>query len=233
MPAGLTLPEYCTVNVGRESSHRRKVVLLGLNTEDRSILRADAFGGATIDPLNATAKKMYGDIMRTESGVDTIIPLTHQLMPLDRELAAMKVGFPLIVGGHDHEPYNEVIEGCQIIKTGIDAKNIAICELTWASADVKVPTVSVSMYPASHFEPDAEVTACVKKHKKVIEELEKSMLCFIPKDVLLSSKSMRLHPTTMGLFLCSTLRDALGTECALVSAGNIRANKSYENEKVI
>lgn len=50
-------------------------------------------------------------------GIDLIIPMTHQLMPLDRKLAEMNM-FPLIVGGHDHEPYYEEVNGCKIIKTG-------------------------------------------------------------------------------------------------------------------
>ena len=31
--------------------------------------------------------------------------MTHQLIALDRTLAAARIGFPLILGGHDHEPF--------------------------------------------------------------------------------------------------------------------------------
>jgi hypothetical protein len=31
-------------------------------------------------------------------------------------MAARRLGFPLILGAHDHDPFVEVIEGCQLIK---------------------------------------------------------------------------------------------------------------------
>ena len=48
----------------------------------------------------------------------------------------------------------------------------------------------------------------VRESKQILVELEKSVLCPIPADVHLSSVGMRMHPTTVGSFLCSAVRDA-------------------------
>jgi len=66
--------------------------------------------------------------------IDLVIPMTHQLMYLDRNLAKEKIGFPLILGGHDHDPFLETIENCTIVKTGMDAKKIAVIEIIWNTA---------------------------------------------------------------------------------------------------
>lgn len=100
------LPEYVTLEAS-SGSHKRRVALLGLNTEDPSLYCKGSFGGCTIEPLNKKAASMYSRVMETEK-VDTVVPMTHQSVGLDRELASMNVGFPVIIGGHDHEVYQEV-----------------------------------------------------------------------------------------------------------------------------
>jgi hypothetical protein len=45
-------------------------------------------------------------------------------MAEDRALARMGLGFPLLVGGHDHDPYDEIVDGCRIVKTGCDATKV-------------------------------------------------------------------------------------------------------------
>lgn len=52
---------------------------------------------------------------------DLVIPLTHQSVARDRELAAEGL-FPLILGGHDHDPYIETINNSTFIKVGKPVK---------------------------------------------------------------------------------------------------------------
>jgi 2',3'-cyclic-nucleotide 2'-phosphodiesterase (5'-nucleotidase family) len=226
------LPRYCVVEVGQPPGHTRRVALLGLNTEDRSILRADAFGGATIEPLSATAEALYNEIMAREKDIDAIIPLTHQLMPLDRSLAEKRIGFPVIIGGHDHDVYIETIAGCQIVKTGINAEHIAVCDITWRDPAARAPEVAVRLHDASFYPPDQTVAQTVHRHKRVLVELEEAVLCVIPPSFALSSVGVRLDPVTMGTFMCSIVRDALSVDCCLISAGNIRGNRDYSTSKV-
>jgi len=75
--------------------------------------------------------------------------MTHQLMCLDRKLAQEQIGFPLILGGHDHEPFLESINGCTIVKTGMDGKQIAVIELVWDSVESSGPRVSVQLKNAT------------------------------------------------------------------------------------
>ena len=55
-----------------------------------------------------------------------VIALTHMRVPNDQLLAASVPEFDLVLGGHDHERWEELVEphGVQLIKSG---------ELTWLS----------------------------------------------------------------------------------------------------
>ena len=78
--------------------------MLGLNINEQSLYSPGAFGNATIENANDTAAKYFDLIMEKEQsrgGIDAVIPLTHQTMSDDRELAELRP-FPLIVGGHEH-----------------------------------------------------------------------------------------------------------------------------------
>lgn len=127
----------------------------------------------------------------------------------------------------------ETINGCTIIKTGADAKNIGICELYWPDQECvgNKPQIRVLMKPASEFAPDLMVTAVVETHKSVLKELDKSVLCPIPEGLTFSSVGIRLRPSSVGTFVCRTLREELGTELCLCGAGSIRGNKNYTGEK--
>jgi hypothetical protein len=132
------LPTHAVVTVGQ-----RRVALLGLLTEDPTIYRQDdtTFRGTLILNLAETAASMKEKLLA--EGIDTVVrprpvrahiasrgdmtptlhpsywcrqvPLTHQSIGRDRDLAAT-LGVPLLIGGHDHEPFLETIQGCTLIK---------------------------------------------------------------------------------------------------------------------
>lgn len=108
------LPEYVVLEASSPSGvHTRRIALTGLLTAEPSLYRKGSFGGSTIEPLNAKAKVIYAEIMSTEE-VHAVVAMTHQSIQMDRELAAMDVGYPLIIGGHDHEVYQEVSDMCYL-----------------------------------------------------------------------------------------------------------------------
>ena len=241
-------PPYKIIKVyGGGGKHIRKVALIGLCTEDPHIKKHNAFGGATISPLKDTALQLYNHLITVEK-VDLVIPLTHQLVELDRELAAATQGFRIILGGHDHEEYLENVDfatgqlfsvlsskelkqtspGCAIVKTGMDAKTFGICDIVWDEAgDGVVPKVSVVFKEAAAYAPDVELQSMINKHTKVLKELEASILFTIPEGVTLTSKNMRNRPTSVGTLFSNIVRDVLVTDCVLFGGGCIRGNQDY------
>jgi 2',3'-cyclic-nucleotide 2'-phosphodiesterase (5'-nucleotidase family) len=102
------LPEYSVVEVASANGeHVRRVALVGLCGEDRSVMKVGAFGGADILPLMDSLKDLYTRLTAAGEKIDAIIPLTHQLMPLDRLLAGdTSMTFPVVIGGRRAPPTN-------------------------------------------------------------------------------------------------------------------------------
>ena len=223
-------PEYVIIEF-HSGSHCRKVAFLGLNTEDPLLLKKGAFGDCAIEPLIPKAVELYKRIMETETGIDLVIPLTHQVVGKDRELAQTGI-FPIIIGGHDHDICVEEVNGCTIVKAGQNATHIAICDIIWPDATSTKPTITVTMKEASSYPPDPEVKELVSKHKCLLKELEWAKLCEIPEGISLSSRGMRLRQTSIGSFICTTLRDALEVDATLLNAGSLRAHRDYQGQKV-
>eukprot|EP00960_Hanusia_phi_P054129 762550-Hanusia_phi.AAC.9 len=130
-----SLPEYDVIEV-KAGGQTRRVGIIGLLTTDKNLYQKGAFGGAmeTAAPVYETAARLRKKLME-EEGCDVVIPMTHQVMAEDREMARLQMGFPLLVAAHDHDPYVETIEGCTIVKTGMDAENAAIVDILWESGE--------------------------------------------------------------------------------------------------
>ena len=230
MGAGMNpMPEYCIIEVGD-----KKVALLGLCGEDRSVMKPGAFGGASITPLNESLLSWCGKL---SSQVDLIIPMTHQLIGRDRETAKLvqKDLVPIVIGAHDHQPYLEEVEGVKVIKVGQDAQNIGIINIEWEGDDSLTPVVTMEMKKATEFPADQSTAEAVLRHKQVLVELEKSTLFKIPTNLTyglpFSSQCIRLRPTTVGTFLATICREQLGADLCLLGSGSIRAQRSYDGEE--
>lgn len=240
MEGNPTLPDYVKLEVS-DGGQKRKVALLGLNTEDASAYKSSAWGGlgaGCIDPILPVAKDFQKKLLDPKSKdgkFDLVVPMTHQLMTLDRAMAKDMTKMPLIIGGHDHDEYYEVVEGTHISKMGAEAKKIGIIDVVWpgASTPGTEPTVYRLSLDASSFTPDAEIKKAIAEHLKVLEVLDKAELCPITPDLVgkLTSVGARESQVTMGTFVCNVLRDALHCDCCCITGGHVRGNCGYGPEK--
>jgi Ca2+-binding EF-hand superfamily protein len=219
----------------------KKVGLIGLLTEDPSVYNPGAFGGAHIEPIIDCTEAYLEDVL-TPLQLDLMVPLTHQRFPQDREFCDKFGGhlFPIVIGGHDHEPYDEVTNGCRIIKTGMNAENTAIIDVKWkihadGSCDATKPEIKVDMIPTRTFPPDANVMKRVRGHERVIHELQSAKLFRFDQWIhdegaVFSTFGNRLAPTNGSMLLCSIIRMGMRAHCCLVNSGSIRAQKVYDQD---
>ena len=71
--------------------------------EFRQLLLEQARGRCKQHSHTRARAHAYGHLRRGMQGVDIVVPMTHQVMPLDRSMAEQRLGFPLILGAHDHQ----------------------------------------------------------------------------------------------------------------------------------
>ena len=101
----------------------RSVGLIGLlvgGGKDAALYRGGAFNGhaQAITPVLDAVDGAVARVRAAQSNLDCVIPLTHQDMPDDVALAGRGHGFPMILGGHDHDVFNELHSGVLIVKAG-------------------------------------------------------------------------------------------------------------------
>jgi 2',3'-cyclic-nucleotide 2'-phosphodiesterase (5'-nucleotidase family)/Ca2+-binding EF-hand superfamily protein len=221
----------------------KRVGLLGLLTDDPGLYRPDAFGGASIQPiLEATDFCLKSELPQD---LDLVIPLTHQRIVEDRDFANKYGGqvFPIIIGGHDHEIYDEVHNDSRIVKTGHDAIHTAIIDVKWAIREDRTvaeqPVIDVAMIPTNSYKQCPEIASIVEGHERVLQELERAKI-FRFQDWSLdktsspepfSTENNRLGNTTGSTILCTLLRMAMRSSLAITNAGSIRGNKTYPLEQ--
>ena len=220
----LAASDVVTVTGGGGRSVR--VGLVGVLMTDPAVYRLAPFGGARLEPANEAAVR---EARRLLSGArcDCVIPVTHQSIAEDRELARAAVvpPFPVVVGGHEHVVFTENVEGTWIVKAGSDAKLAAVTELAWDDAGALA--VTVRMEPVAAYPEDAALRARVDAAMVKVHALETATLYKLAPGEALSSVGSRARPTTMGSLVCSRLRDALGAEAAIFNGGGIRAGREY------
>ena len=213
----------------------KNVGMLGLLTHDPSLYFPHSFGGATIEPIIPFTES-YMAQFRSQVDVDVMIAMTHQSITEDRAFCTHFGGeiFPLVMGGHDHEPFDEVVRGARIIKAGSDAEKAAVIDLHWddETSDA-APTISVQILPTSDFAPDPMVAKKVQAHLKILQELERSQLFALrnwkpPCGNDFSTANNRLGPSTGSAALATMLRMGMRAHCAIMNAGSIRGGKAYD-----
>jgi 2',3'-cyclic-nucleotide 2'-phosphodiesterase (5'-nucleotidase family) len=227
------------IEVTHGDKFTKKIGLMGLLTEDPSVYRPGVFGGANIEPVLETAEQ-YLKVFEP-MGLDLVIPLTHQRMNLDRDFCEKFGGetFPIVIGGHDHEPYDETIKGSRVIKTGMDGENTAIIDITWninGESCATIPEVAVDMMPTTTFHPDSEVKKKVRCHERILHELEVAKIFrfdqWLPDtNEPFKTKDNRLGPSNGSQVFCTMLRMGLRAQCCLINSGNIRGGKVYPKEQ--
>lgn len=232
----------------------RTVALLGLNVgggANTSLYRDDAFGGHAkrITPvLEAAAGAVERARAACGDGVlDCALPMTHQLIDDDRQLCQLGLPFPVVLGGHEHDVYDETVCGTRILKAGADACNVMVVDIVWEAGTPPgaMPTsVSAQLVPLcapkGHKGPPPELPfapgdaalrkTCAYWEQPAVELQQAVMAIYEPG--FLSSMDVRSKPSTMATAIATAFRATERADGAIINAGGVRGQKTYEDGKV-
>jgi len=215
------LPAHAIVDVGG-----KRVGIVGVVMNDPAVYRRVPFGVARVENANAAALREAGRLLA--SGCACVVALTHQTMDDDRALARMcrEAKIPIIVGGHEHTPFVEQVDGVWIVKAGSDATHAVVVELTWDGAS-EVPTVHALLEDVAAYAEDPALRALVDARMTRVRDLEAATLMTLRPGETLSSVGTRARPTSLGTLVCTLVRDALGAEACIFNGGGIRGAREY------
>lgn len=217
-----------------------KIAILGLVTEDNGAYVGKPFAGLAIEPVNQTALDTSQQLLEKGEATSVIL-MTHQSGQRDRQLC-QELGtqipglVPVILGGHDHVPFNELIANVRLVKAGQETIDAVVLDVYYSTEAPKqgepdMPTrIDVEIVACQDYPPDEHLLARANKHMELVNELEHSILADLPPGLTLSSIGSRKQQTTLGAYLCSRIRDRLGAECCLINGGGLRGSRDYTHE---
>lgn len=226
------LPASQVLTVQGEGTRAVRVGLVGVVTEEPTLYRPGAFGGLPMLPANATVLAAARDLVGT-SGCACVVALTHQSLARDRALALAQGDppVPLILGGHEHEPFVEQVGGAWVVKAGTEALYAAVIDLAWpavAPADgPDLPRVTVRLEPVHDAPEDAALRALVDRLMAPVRALHAATFLRLAPGISLSSVGTRLRQTSVGSMIATCVRDDLGADACLINGGGIRAGREY------
>lgn len=244
---------------------RVQVALMGLMSDEPGIFRDNTFKGVPIGNVVDTYLETVKQIMGSRVA-DLCLPLTHASMQRDRELAQtmlqhssdiLQQNKGVIIGGHEHEPYDELVtssslseageqEGAmvRILKSGMDANAASLIDLSFdynpeeKSSPSKLVEVDYDLVEMKPYEPSVVVQKIVDKHESVVKALENETIIdaesttMLPPGVFLSSERTRFQQTTVGSIFCQMIKEEREIDAAIVNGASIKGGMTYPDGKM-
>ena len=245
-----------------------RIGLMGLLSDEDGIFRDGTFKSVPIHKL----ERQWDEIKRAinsevNGGVHTLIPITHQSLARDRTFARyiLRTGTgtnslhqkqtqpAIIIGGHEHQPYLEVVRGgskqssnrVQIVKTGQDADRAAIIDLIFDKTPhtklYSLEKINIELKDVAPFDESPKVKQIAQKHMKVIADMEATQIVhesLFPEifsseskfeNPLLSSKRTRYQQTTVGALFCQAIKHELEADACIINGAPIKGDAEYES----
>jgi 2',3'-cyclic-nucleotide 2'-phosphodiesterase (5'-nucleotidase family) len=165
-----------------------------------------------------------------DQGAQMIIVLSHQREPNDIKLAqSVPPGtIDLMLGGHDHFYSHSIVNGCHLLRSGTDFKQMSYLE-AWHS------TVKPESWDYRITRRD--VTAAIPEDPQtmsLVNDMTASLRSKLDKPIGYTAApldarftTVRLKESNYGNFVCDLMRIYYNTDCTIMAGGTIRGDQVY------
>lgn len=231
---------------------RVRVGLLGLMSDERAMFRDATFRGVPIGDVTESFTESYNRLVVEKSQADWLLPLTHQSIHRDQDLArhmlTVQPGSGVILGGHEHTPFDVKIDHpggdddafVRILKSGMDANGVSLVDIYFdvqeddngKNRQVCVGEIEYDLVDLRPLNPSMVVQNIIDHHESILVALENEDVLhahsLLPPGVPLSSKGTRKQQTTLGGVICTCIKEELETDVAILNGAVIKGNTAYE-----
>lgn len=159
-------------------------------------------------------------------GATVLIALTHLEVAQDQALARC-APVDLIIGGHDHERVEDRSTGVPIFKVAADAVELGKVTLEVDVRSGALKKLDWKVLPVTSDVPeDATFAAAMRRYDALVAELAQPVgRTPVPLDA--RKRAVRSQETNLGSLIADALRQAAGTDVALVNGGAIRGDTIF------
>ncbi|KAG0643879.1 Metallo-dependent phosphatase-like protein [Tuber brumale] len=167
-----------------------------------------------------------------EQGADIVVAVSHQREPNDIKVANNIPGglIDIILGGHDHHYAHVIINGCHVIRSGCDFKQLSYIEARRKSKDGSVPGWNFDIIRRNVLKEIPEDLPTIQLVDKLTSglkaKLEKPIgYTAVPLDARFST--IRAKESNIANFVGDLMRFYYSADCTLIAAGTIRGDQIY------
>ena len=199
-----------------------QVGFFGLTVADTPQTSSPGPGIEFRDPI-ATARVAVAELRTGRRPV--VVAVTHQDMPADEQMARQVPGIHLVIGGHEHDPLENVVGDTLITKAGADGVFVVRIDLQ-ATRDGKVLARQHRFIAITPELPeDPAMAALVARYDARLGEALNARIgeSSVPLDA--RNAALRTGETNVGNLVTDVMRARLHADVAFMNGGGIRGNQ--------
>ena len=217
-----------------EEHNGEKYGIIGIAPSDMTerVKMNESLKAVKIDDFETTMQKVQAEVdrMRKEEGINKIILLSHSGYKNDKKLAEQTEGIDVILGGHSHNMVTDVTEGVNlfysktgepvvITQAGKDGECIGVLNLEFTPEGV-ITKVQNNVTNSRTFSRSLPI-------KHAVEEIiGKPEIVGTVTSAAPAPKERLIENNPHGNVIADAMRNELGTDVAILNAGNIRGHFS-------
>ncbi|KAK1742453.1 5'-nucleotidase family protein [Skeletonema marinoi] len=223
------------------------VALIGLMSDESDMFRDGTFRGLNI----ANVKETYAEISDKlnnnipENNISCIVPLTHQSLQGDLNLAKWMLEFQsqsnsgtpiggVILGGHEHVKIHEFVpdggsneQTIQVVKSGMNAQRAAIIDLQFENSTLQSVNVTFEELDDSHHQPCPIVKTIVEKRLAALDEMKDFTV--IDANTMLAEYFVDSSETLFIVIRTHAVKQELDADACVINGAPMLAAKTYED----
>lgn len=178
------------------------------------------------DEIEASVELVH--YLKKEKKCDAIIAITHLSMDEDIALVKAVPDITVVLGGHDHYPQTHIEggphDGTLIHKSGMNIQYLGVIDLTFRGQPGKNPPIlkQWKMISTSLSHPDPEMQLLIRNKESIDDSqiIGKTLTNIDSK-----AEHVRTRETTIGNFVCDSIRKILKTNFVILPGGTFRGNR--------
>jgi 5'-nucleotidase len=154
-----------------------------------------------------------------------VVAVTHQDMPADERMAREVPGIHLVIGGHEHDPLENVVGDTLITKAGADGMFVVRIDLQ-VTRDGRVLARQHRFIPiTAELSDDPAMASLVARYQARLSDALDTRIgeTRVPLDA--RNAALRTGETNAGNLIADVIRARLGADVAVMNGGGIRGNQ--------
>ncbi len=162
-----------------------------------------------------------------DKNVDLIVALTHLSIEEDIKLAKACQEINLILGGHDHQPYTNMVGNTLVHKSGVNGEYLGVIDLEYNPTN-KTTFYQWKMKSPMTIEPNQRLKYEIVELEQIFMQKFNKVIAELNQELSSLNRVVRQNETLIGNLVADGLRDHFDADIGFINSGAFRGDKIYK-----